>query len=517
MANITIKADREYLREICASVKSNKYAIPVFQRDYVWKEEQVLDLFDSISKGYPIGTIILWKPQGEIKRSKDIITDEKRDSPQPEYYILDGRQRLTTFYGCITGSENPIFKLGYNLENQSFEYIKKEKKEVIAVSDVYDTFKLLGKLQQILSDESIKDKAKQYIENAKQMNTILQGYTIGEVKMDNCSLDDARIVFSRINSKGVDISRASMLQATSYSKEGDLLLSDEIDNILSELGVYHFDTLSSDDVLNCMFRFVNKPFYDVQLKDKDLECLNLTQYINATKQVIIQAVRFLHDECYVLSASLLPYSKQLIALTWFFKDYPHPTADQLRELKKWFFYTTYQKSFQNGSMTNTRTLFNRFDDYLKGNCNDAIDYTPLDYRNQFDFRFNVRTATTDLLLLVQIYHFSKFVPIEKMVYDGYLKYKDSSPVCQIPYLIENDRNFLNDLLLRRNLQISNEKLEQYCLSKDIIASNIPIDRFISYRTERLLTIERELFRSIGLTYNIDLYKLSPINQNAKIS
>ncbi|MFK1887577.1 DUF262 domain-containing protein [Bacteroides fragilis] len=79
MGSINIKSEREYLREIYTKINNGKYAIPVFQRDYVWKKEQVLDLFDSISKGYPIGTIILWKPTDDfVKKSKDILTDEKK-------------------------------------------------------------------------------------------------------------------------------------------------------------------------------------------------------------------------------------------------------------------------------------------------------------------------------------------------------------------------------------------------------------------------------------------------------
>ena len=72
MASISIKPEREYLREIAAKIKQGRYAIPVFQRDFVWKKEQVLDLFDSISKGYPIGSIILWKPEeNHDSRAKD--------------------------------------------------------------------------------------------------------------------------------------------------------------------------------------------------------------------------------------------------------------------------------------------------------------------------------------------------------------------------------------------------------------------------------------------------------------
>ena len=35
--------------------------LPEFQRSFVWHEEQIENLFDSIIMGYPIGTLLFWK------------------------------------------------------------------------------------------------------------------------------------------------------------------------------------------------------------------------------------------------------------------------------------------------------------------------------------------------------------------------------------------------------------------------------------------------------------------------
>lgn len=41
------------------------YFLPAIQRDYVWEEKQIINLFDSILKGYPIGTFLFWKVSQE--------------------------------------------------------------------------------------------------------------------------------------------------------------------------------------------------------------------------------------------------------------------------------------------------------------------------------------------------------------------------------------------------------------------------------------------------------------------
>ena len=156
MAEISIRPEREYLHEIITKIKKGIYAIPSFQRDFVWKKEQILDLFDSISRGYPIGSILLWKPEPKAQnplKSRDILTDKIIDDKTPEYYILDGRQRLTSFFGCVIDEKEYCFndkegrfEVGYNLAKECFEYIKKEEPYIMKVSYFYDTFILLENL-----------------------------------------------------------------------------------------------------------------------------------------------------------------------------------------------------------------------------------------------------------------------------------------------------------------------------------------------------------------------------------
>lgn len=40
---------------------NSTYLIPAIQREFVWDTDQILDLFDSILRDYPIGSLLLWK------------------------------------------------------------------------------------------------------------------------------------------------------------------------------------------------------------------------------------------------------------------------------------------------------------------------------------------------------------------------------------------------------------------------------------------------------------------------
>lgn len=507
MANISIKPEREYLREIASKIKSGKYVIPVFQRDFVWKREQVIDLFDSISKGYPIGSIILWKPENNANtfKAKNILTDEIVEIGSPEFYILDGRQRLTTFYGCITKDENKseVFKLAYNLERDCFEYSKGRKKEyVLELPDIYDTFSLLNCLQEILKNVQDKDKATKYIEKAKLMNTRLQSYEIGEVMIENCSLDEAGTVFSRINSKGTDISKVSMLQAIYYKDEQTPLLSDELEKLIVSLGKYGFETLRTDDVLNCCCRYIGKNFYDNKIMEELLK-YDITKFLPEIRQDITNAVKFLYDECGVISYKMLPYVKQLIGLTIAFKEIKFPTTKQIKELKKWFFYTSVNQSFLNGSLNNVRTIFRQLDKFISGETDYAIEYESVDLP-ALDFRFSTQSALSNLLMITLVKKYYEQTGDSDVLYCGHYKLLKDSPVGVVLFLTQNDKKEFTELLNGNSSPIDFRK---YMLSEELfdLWRNKEIEKFKEKRNHILMKAELELLKEMGVDVNCDIW------------
>ncbi|MGU9835186.1 DUF262 domain-containing protein [Pseudomonas sp. LF195] len=86
-------------------IDSGQIKLPMFQREFVWDKEQSAKLIDSILKGYPIGTFILWKTKDTLRSVKDIGNHKLPDTPKGDYaqYILDGQQRITSLYAIRKG------------------------------------------------------------------------------------------------------------------------------------------------------------------------------------------------------------------------------------------------------------------------------------------------------------------------------------------------------------------------------------------------------------------------------
>lgn len=402
---ISHKPSAMFIRQIIKEITDGKIAVPAFQRNYVWTKEQVIDLFDSIKRGFPIGTVLLWGGDGSIKGTRDILTDKIDPEASAKLYVLDGRQRLSTFYGCTLDKEDKadIFKLAYNLETEEFEYQSENKDpRTIQVSKLFDTFALLGCLQTI--QKSVSGDTSIYVERAKSINAILQEYTMSRVDIENCNLADAEIVFSRINEKGTPISKTFMLQATTYDCNTPLL-TEIINNIRESLSAYGFETLSQDDILNCFFKFAGKNFFD-SFKSKEIEKLDLLSHTDAVRETAVRTASFLNLWCRVPGASLLPYKKQFIALTWFFRKHPNPTDKQLIELRKWFYLTGWQQSFQNNSLSNIRRQFRIMEQIINADYSFTnTTFEEWERSNDFRYDFNVSTKTcrSSLLLLAMYY------------------------------------------------------------------------------------------------------------------
>jgi len=80
-------------------------AVPEIQRDVVWSSDQVKDLFDSIHKNYPCGSLIFWEPRiRDESLLREIIRPERLkfyDKRLPKYLLIDGQQRITALGSAL--------------------------------------------------------------------------------------------------------------------------------------------------------------------------------------------------------------------------------------------------------------------------------------------------------------------------------------------------------------------------------------------------------------------------------
>lgn len=99
-------------------IESREYVLPAIQREFVWDQDQICALFDSLMQGYPFGEFLFWRIDEDNSgnyRYYDFVKDyHQRDNPhcpdlgilqgKPLTAVLDGQQRLTAFNIGLRGS-----------------------------------------------------------------------------------------------------------------------------------------------------------------------------------------------------------------------------------------------------------------------------------------------------------------------------------------------------------------------------------------------------------------------------
>ena len=88
------KPDSKKYSDLINDIQKGIIKIPKFQRDFVWSIDKTANLLDSILKGYPIGTFILWRTDERINDIKNIGNLDIPDTPEGTKveYVLDGQQ-----------------------------------------------------------------------------------------------------------------------------------------------------------------------------------------------------------------------------------------------------------------------------------------------------------------------------------------------------------------------------------------------------------------------------------------
>lgn len=366
-----ISVDRERITTIMDKVRSGEFSIPQFQRDFIWTPRDIVDFFDSILKGYPIGSLLMWIPESDQFYCIDNLEGFKVDSNSApdKCYVLDGRQRLTTLASVLYKEGKNAEHYYVDLRDMHVVHVGSRKPSSIyflQLADAYDTFALVDYLDRLRTERLPESERTVYANRAKEVNKILLSYDIGYIKVKGGFIDDAVEIFSRLNAKTTPISPDYMIQALMYTKNSDYLFADDISAIRQDLAEYNMSNIKRDVLLKCAYNYTKKSFVDARVEDIQSLGDQLPEVMQHVKEDVLKAAKFLYEDCGIVDIKLLPYTNHFIYCSMFFKYNPEPTNEQKQLLKTWLFRTAYENYFTNTSLGLMRNDFNGFKKFCQG-------------------------------------------------------------------------------------------------------------------------------------------------------
>jgi hypothetical protein len=359
-------------------IDSGRIKLPMFQREFVWDKEQTAKLIDSILKGYPIGTFILWKTRDKLRSYKEIGHHKLPETPDGDYaeYILDGQQRITSLYAIRKGLRitkdgkeidyRDIFvNLDYDAKTDEQIAItqKEEGKDCVPVHD------LLTKKMQVLFKGLTEEKA-ELVEDYKNKLTT---YDFPTITIKDYPIEIACDVFTRINTGGKPLSLFEIMVAMTYDeKKGfDLALKyDELcygtEETVNYLEKAKYETIPTTTVMQSVAVItVNS------VRAKDILKIRRENFIENWKNMessMFTAINFLRTTLRIPVSQLLPYPSLLVPLVYFFhkNNNQKPNSIQAKRLEQFFYWVSLTTRYSSATETKIGEDLKKMDLIVRG-------------------------------------------------------------------------------------------------------------------------------------------------------
>jgi hypothetical protein len=320
------KAEARSVEDLVDEARKGRLRVPRFQRGLKWGPDDARLLFDSIYRGYPIGTLLFWQTtaEAEVVRYGPVFVDAAARSDA--WWVVDGQQRLTSLVRVLLGVEPDDYSLFFDLDEERFVRASQGKKDpsrYLPLTEVVDS----ERLHQWVSRETLSPERRR---TAFRLNKRVREYPVPLYIVETTNEEVLRNIFERTNSSGKALTPADVfdalhgargadepadLKATARSLT-DLGFGEIEEGILlrSLLAIHGFDPLGGEIPTN----FPDAP-----------------AAYRRTARAMRAAVIFMTAQVGILHVDLLPYKQPLVALAKFFDLHREPAARSRELLARW--------------------------------------------------------------------------------------------------------------------------------------------------------------------------------------
>lgn len=337
-----------YFSQLVADIKKGEVKIPQFQRKFVWKDGQALDLLDSVANGYPIGSVLLWKTKDKLHAARDIGVFQlpQTDDLTPTSYVLDGQQRLTVIYSCLGAPEGAEgYKAGYDLSAETFVELKSglTKPEIFPLRKIFNTTSLLNFRTSLLS----LPNAQLLQQRLDEVIAAFTQYKLPVVTLKDLTIDEVCPIFERINSSGTRLSTYDLMVAATWAEDFDL--NEKVSAILASVDAKGYGETERSTILKSVSAIHLGAIQDKALRDlRNLTTAQIDALASKTEAALKHAVDALSTQFRIHSWDFLSYEAVLIITTYIFRETKHLSAEQWARLRQWFWRASFGERYKVG-------------------------------------------------------------------------------------------------------------------------------------------------------------------------
>ena len=326
------------LDRVLAEIERGSIKIPQFQREFVWEKGKSAKLVDSMLKGFPIGTFILWRTTEQLRAVRNIGGIVLPPTPPGDsiQYVLDGQQRLTSLYAALNGlsveragrTEN-FGEMYVNLDAEMDEDVVLSSQSAehpgcfVSVTDIQSK-----DFDQLNIDKKYRDKVRKY-------RDMISSYQCSIIEVPDATLDAATEIFTRINVTGKPLSVFEIMVAKTFDYDRDFDLNEKTKGLLWQLQDSDYGTIPPIVILQTVSAIMER-----NVSQKAILRLDKHKFINTwenAQEAICLAVDYFKSSFGIPVSQLLPYPALLAPFAYFFSRNPtSPYGDMQKRLHDLF-------------------------------------------------------------------------------------------------------------------------------------------------------------------------------------
>jgi hypothetical protein len=330
------EAGAKSVDELVTKVLAGQVRIPVFQHDLAWDSNDVIELFDSIYRGFPIGSLLLQErpaEAAEIRVGPLLVMGTER---QDALWVVDGQQRLTSLAVAL-GRPEPVpttpddpFVIYFDAATETFRTPPQTgaiESTWVPLPQLLDASRLAEWVHSWKHHQDAVLRARVF-EAGKR----LREYRVPLYVIRTTEEELLRTIFARVNNSGKALTWPQLHDGLFGHKAKSPSSLSELAEQLAKLGMSPPD---ESELLPCLVAYkgldVTRSFDEHLRNDPKF----LDGVAAAALPVLRRVLGFLRSECRIPHLRLLPYSAVLVVLTRFFKEHPDPNDRTQTLLTRW--------------------------------------------------------------------------------------------------------------------------------------------------------------------------------------
>jgi hypothetical protein len=321
-----LKLEQVKVRQLISDYRSGHIVIPEFQREYVWQKSKAPKLIDSLYRGFPISSLLLWQSAEQARA--------RRNNPRPARatrmsWLIDGQQRVITLARTMNGDEgiDVVFHPEYDQFSLASAATRNDRSNWFRIAELWDDT-LYRQLRRNLESGRHADKRENRFEKVRS----ILDYEVPLVTMVDHSFDDAVNAFTRINTLGVRL-KGEDIESAKVAAYHSGFIADEVVPFLEDVRRQGFTRLN----IMHLFRacaFVAKPDGRNRTPLHELEQNEVSRAWKRTQQATEKAIGVIRSELGLVNMEILWSGALLVPLIALCATTP-PREREARALVAW--------------------------------------------------------------------------------------------------------------------------------------------------------------------------------------